>query len=220
MKKIIPLLCLALCSLSAFAAPAPTGATTLSDSSSATDAAHSLVLGRTSLDEAKQIWADGGAQVLHQGRLAVGAGSGVDGMATIAVDEVLLVDVGNTDFEGLPVVRYGFVDGILYSAQVRLRPVVEGIDKNSVFRTVPDDEIKALERRLRRTYGPPTRSGSDVFGGKVPTVFQWSLRDRDLVLTHGALLQGSQLSMTHKALSKKAKAYQKATCRQHKGCHD
>lgn len=186
-----------------------------------TPAAQPLILGKTTLDEARAIWAQSGAREVQAGLVAVGAGSGVDRLGDRAVPELLLVDVTGTDFEGLASARHVFVQGVLYAIQARLQPPVPSFQQGLIFPPVTDEVVSALEARLRKAHGPPSVSGRDSFDKKMPpNVFVWDMAKPGLklVLSVRTMLGGSQLSLTHTALAKKAEQFKRAACRPHTGC--
>lgn len=179
----------------------------------AQDATPPLRIGEATYEQAVATWSTGPTQVLQQGNLAVGAGSGADGRGHYAVREVQLVDVSGSNFEGLSLARYAFVDGTLYAVMARLHHISPENKAGSNQMTTA--EVDEFERKLRAKYGPPTRSLKSMFADKKPNVFIWDLRDRELVLQVEPGI-ASSVQLRHKALAKKADAYTTAECDRHR----
>lgn len=169
-------------------------------------------VGRTTYDQATSIWSSAGAAIVQSGKLAVGAGSGVDGSARYSVEQVTLTDVSGIDFEGLKLARYGFVDGVLFSVQARLDTVFR--ENRAGSNELTAAELQGLEARLRAKYGNP-RSARDLFAGTKPNVLIWDLRDNELIL-HMNPGVASSLVLRNKALTRKVEAYRQAECRKHR----
>jgi hypothetical protein len=169
------------------------------------------VIGKTSLTEAREMWQNSGAVVVSEGHLAIGGGSGVDGLSTVGLDQVLLVTVDGVDFESLPVARYAFVDEVLYAMSAQLNNLYK---KKMAFKEMSDADVTQLLQTLTTKYGKP-RALRDIFAGKKPNTFVWDLRDREMVLTAGSAIN-HQLSVRNKALQKKVDAYTKAECKKHR----
>ncbi len=173
-----------------------------------------LVLGKTTLDDAKAAWQSSGATIINSGKLAIGGGSGTDRMSTVQLDQSDLVDTMNVDFEGLPVARYAFLDGILYAITSKLE---KDLSRNhGGFKILSREEQEDLKKELIRKYGQPSRTFQDFFAkGKSPNIFVWDRKDNELILQFRYGL-GSTLVMRNKALSKKLEAYKKAECKKHR----
>lgn len=170
------------------------------------------VISKTTLAEARATWAACDASIVSAGNLAIGGGSGKDGMSQVGLEQVVLVTVAGVDFEGLPVVRYAFVDEVLYAISVQLRNTFSR-DK-PLFKKLSKDEISQLQQSLTNKYGKP-RALKDMGAGKKPNIFIWDLRDSELTLTN-TIIPGYQVNLVHKALAKKVDAYRKAECKRHR----
>jgi hypothetical protein len=174
----------------------------------------SPVPGKTTLAEAKTTWEANGATIVSSGKLAIGGGSGVDGMSQVQLDQVDLIDVMNIDFEGLPVARYAFVDGVLYAITSKLEKDLS--QNHGAFKILSREEQESLAKDLMRKYGPPSRTFQNFYAsGKRPNVFVWTRKDSELVLQFKYGL-GSTLSIRNNALAKKVEAYTKAECKKHR----
>jgi hypothetical protein len=174
----------------------------------------SPALGKTTLAEAKAAWEANGATIVGSGKLAIGGGNGVDGMSQVQLDQVDLVDVTNIDFEGLPVARYAFVDGVLYAISSKLE---NDLSRNhGEFKVLTREEQESLARALTRKYGRPSRTAQNFYAsGKRPNIFIWTRKDSELVLELRYGL-GSTLSIRNTVLAKKVEAYTKAECKKHR----
>lgn len=179
---------------------------------SSDQAASSLKVGKTTLDEAEKIWEASNASTIRRGRLAIGGGSGSDGTSKVGLDQVELIDQRGVDFEGLPVARYAFVDGVLYAITAQLRDALPA--NRGEFKQLSADELEAMQKDLRRKYGNPTKTTKDMFAGKQRNIFIWNLRENELVLQVRSI-QGTSLTLQNKALSQKVEKYRKAECRKH-----
>lgn len=168
------------------------------------------VIGKTTLAEARDIWRDSGATVVSEGHLAIGGGSGVDGLSTVGLDQVLLVTVDGVEFESLPVARYAFVDDVLYAISAKLH---NDMKRKMAFKDLSHEEIAQLKETLTRQYGKP-RAAKELFASK-PNVFTWDRGSNEMVLTINAL-SGDNLSLKNKALVKKVEAYTKTECKKHR----
>lgn len=176
-------------------------------------AASAFTVSKTTLAEARETWSACDARILSEGNLAIGGGSGKDGMSRVGLKQVLLVTVEGVDFEGLPIARYAFVDEVLYAVTAELQTIV---NQDSPFKLLTKDELAEFQKTLNRKYGKP-RGLMDLFGGvdKKPNIFIWDMRANELVFTKNTL-QGSQLILQNKALAKKVQAYKKSECKLHR----
>jgi hypothetical protein len=174
-------------------------------------AASAFVVSKTSLAEAREMWTSCNASTVSEGHLAIGGGSGKDGMSRVGLEQVLLVTVSGVDFEGLPVVRYAFVDEVLYAISAQVRKTVSN---ESPFKELTNDELSQLEQALTRKYGKP-RGLRDMGAGKKPNLFLWDLRENEMSLSE-SILSGYHLTLRNKALAKKVDAYKKAECKLHR----
>lgn len=169
--------------------------------------------GKTTLEEAQKTWDAANASSIGRGKLAIGGGSGLDGMSKVALDQVDLIDQRGVDFEGLPVARYAFVDGVLYAITAQLDRGLAGT--RSEFKQLSADELEALQQELRRKYGKPSQVTKDMFAGKKPNIFIWNLRENELILQLRPAM-GSSLVLRNKALAQKVETYRKTECRKHR----
>lgn len=176
------------------------------------NAAPAPVVSKTSLAEARDMWATRNATVFSEGHLAIGGGSGVDGLSQVGLEQVLLVTVTGVDFEALPVARYAFVDEVLYAISAQLR---NGYSKDKYpFKELDDEELSQLENSLTSKYGKP-RALRDMGAGKKPNILIWDMKENELSLTKGGL-SGYNLTFRNKALTKKVHAYKKIECKKHR----
>jgi len=182
----------------------------LADESAAPAPLPALVLGKTTLPEAREIWLNSGATVVGEGHLAIGGGNGVDGLSTVGLPQALLVTVDGVEFESLPVARYAFVDEVLYAISAQLQ---NGMKKKMAFKDLSDDELSQLQHALTGKYGKP-RPLKDLFATKA-NIFVWDRGANEMVLTVNAI-SGSNLSLKNKALVKKVEAYTKTECKKHR----
>jgi hypothetical protein len=176
------------------------------------NAAQSPVIGKTTLAEARELWAAGDARIVSEGHLAIGGGSGTDGHSQVGLEQVLLVTVEGVDFEALPTARYAFVDNVLYATSAQLHNKTAKI--YSPFKELSDDDMAQLLQTLTKKYGKP-RGLRDIVADKKPNVFIWDLRDNELVLNI-SMLYGYHLTLKNKALEKKVEAYSKIECKKHR----
>jgi hypothetical protein len=175
-------------------------------------AASAPIVSKTTLAEARDIWATGNASTVSEGHLAIGGGNGRDGFSKVGLEQVLLVTVAGVDFETLPVARYAFVDEVLYAISAQFR---ERLSKDkSAFKELTDEEISQLEESLTRKYGKP-RGLRDLGAGKKPNIFIWDLRENEMILAK-SVMSGYQLTLRNKALAKKVDAYKKIECKMHR----
>lgn len=174
-----------------------------------------LIIGKTTLEDAKLAWEASGATILAAGKLAIGGGSGVDGMSQVRLEQVELIDVSNVDFEGLPVARYAFVDGVLYAIMTKLDKDLS--KNNGGFKILSREELESFKKELIRKYGQPSQSLRDFYalGKKEPNVFIWNRKENELVLQLRYGL-GSNFTISNKALAKKVEMYRKAECKKHR----
>jgi hypothetical protein len=166
-------------------------------------------LGQTTLDEARAYWSQGGVKVLRSGHMALGTGSGADGVGKVSAEKVLLVDVSGVDFEGLSTARFGFFDNRLYRIQASLAsPLNRATSAN-----LSDEEIKALGVKLRKKYGAPSEQIRTLYADKKsgPDVLVWKLPDGKLTLTANAL--NGSLILSNEKVEADIKAYVKAYCK-------
>ncbi|MFC5479105.1 hypothetical protein [Massilia suwonensis] len=170
------------------------------------------VISKTTLAEAREMWAACDANIVSAGNLAIGGGSGKDGMSTVGLEQVVLVTVAGVDFEGLPVARYAFVDEVLYAISVQLRNSFSR-DK-PLFKELSDADLSQLEQSLTSKYGKP-RALKDMGAGKKPNIFIWDLQDSEMTLTN-TIIPGYRLSLVNKTLAKKVDAYRKTECKRHR----
>jgi len=167
-----------------------------------------LTLGKASLPEAEAKWAEEGAVVTNRGYAAIGAGSGINGLAKSSAEKILLVDIDAVDFEGKRPARFVFFDGVLFSVQTVLKPL---LNKGTNVQNLSEQEVSDLETQIRQRYGAPNHELRDMTAGKKPNVLIWDFGQNTLTLTIGTLA-GSTLSYTNTALAKKANDYkEKAT---------
>lgn len=176
-------------------------------------AASAFSVSKTTLAEAREAWSACNATILSEGNLAIGGGSGKDGMSRVGLKQVLLVTVEGVDFEGLPVARYAFVDEVLYAVTADLQTIVSG---DSPFKLLTNDELAQFQQALNRKYGKP-RGEMDLFGfaDKKPNIFIWDKQGNVMVFTKKSV-RGSQLILQNKALAKKVEAYKKSECKLHR----
>jgi hypothetical protein len=174
-----------------------------------------LITGKTTLEDARRAWETSGANIIGAGKLAIGGGSGADGMSQVRLDQVDLIDVSNVDFEGLPVARYAFVDGVLYAIMTKLEKDLS--KNNGGFKILSREEQESFKKELIRKYGHPSQSLKDMYGlgKKEPNVFIWDRKENELVLSLRYGL-GSNFTISNKALAKKVEMYRKAECKKHR----
>jgi hypothetical protein len=168
-------------------------------------------VGKTKLKDAMAFWHEQGAKTIQAGYLAVGAGSGIDRASQYSVEQVVLVDESGTDFEGLTLARYCFVDEVLFSIQGNLSSVFH--ENKTGSNQLSKVDVDDLEKRLMAKYGQPNRSGKDLLAGKKPNILIWDIEGNELVL-HTSGLQNS-LTLANKELSRKAADYKRAECKKH-----
>ena len=132
------------------------------------------VLGKTKLPDAVAYWRASGAKILGAGHLALGTGSGVDGLSKTSADKVTLVDVTGIDFEGIASARFGFYDKERYVIQARLVPGLLDSKSNVNY---DKEQLASLEKRLRQKYGPPKQQLRSLAakGRDSPDVFIWNI---------------------------------------------
>jgi len=142
-------------------------------------AAFRYVLGQTTLSEAMNYWRASGAHVLRAGHLALGTGSGMDGVGKTSAEKVVLADIAGIDFEGITSARFAFYEQKLYRIQALLRP---GLLNAKTDITYDDAQLTALEGRLRREYGPPGEQRRSLFVKKsdAPDVLSWKVDGNSL----------------------------------------
>ncbi|HEY0060728.1 MAG TPA: hypothetical protein VGC21_01330 [Telluria sp.] len=170
-------------------------------------------ISKTSLAEARGMWAAAGATTVSEGHLAIGGGNGIDGLSQVGLEQVLLVTVAGVEFEGLPVARYAFVDDVLYAVSAQLR---RGYTKHQTpFKELDNDALSQLQQSLTRKYGKP-RAFNEPLGGKKPSIFIWDLKENELTLTTSIGFGGHTLTLVNKALAKKVAAYKKTECKKHR----
>ncbi|MFL6656924.1 MAG: hypothetical protein ACJ8GW_02530, partial [Massilia sp.] len=174
--------------------------------------AQSPVIGKTTLAEARELWAAGDARIVSEGHLAIGGGSlTMDGERKLGLEQVLLVTVDGVDFETLPVARYAFVDQVLYAVSAPTHNMFAKV--KSPFKDLSPEELAQLEQSLTRKYGKP-RGLKDMGAGRKPNIFVWDLRENELVLSEG-IMSGLVLTLKNKALAKKVDGYAKIECKKH-----
>jgi hypothetical protein len=139
--------------------------------------------GHTTLVEARDYWTRNGARILGAGHLALGTGSGTDNASLASAERVILVDVSGIDFEGVPAARFGFFDGTLYQIQVRLRPWLKVRPLDSTDQQFTDEQIAALEARLRQEHGrPATHRTIFAHKGESDDELVWTIDGHTLTL--------------------------------------
>jgi hypothetical protein len=166
-------------------------------------------LGRTTLDEARAYWSQNGIKVLSSGHMALGTGSGVDGLGKVSAEKVLLVDVAGVDFEGVSTARLGFYDNKLYRIQASLASILNRVNAANYS----DEQIKDLGARLRKKYGPPSERRRTLYAGKTAgdDVLIWKLPDGKLTLTANAM--NASLILSNDKIEAEIRAYVKAYCK-------
>ena len=166
-------------------------------------------LGQTTLDEARAYWSQSGVKVLRSGHMALGTGSGIDGVGKVSAEKVLLVDVSGVDFEGVPTARFGFFDNKLYRIQASLASPLNR-DSSANY---TDQQTNALGVTLRKKYGAPSEEHRTLYAEKKPgnDVLVWKLPDGKLTLTANAL--NRSLILSNEKMEADIKAYVKAYCK-------
>jgi hypothetical protein len=172
-------------------------------------AAFAYQLGQTTLDAARDYWSRNGVKVLRSGHMALGTGSGIDGLGKVSAEKVLLVDVSGVDFEGLSTARFGFFENKLYRIQASLAsPLNRASSAN-----LTDEQIKALGVKLRKKYGATSEEHRSLYASKTSgnDVLVWKLPDGKLTLTANPL--GGALILSNEKMEADIKAYVKAYCK-------
>src|SRR5205085_10347798 len=118
-------------------------------------AAEPYVPGATTRAEAEAHWTKIGASITGAGHLALGTGSGLDGVSEAFEENVELVDVVNADFEGIGKARFGFYKGTLYVVQAELTLPTLPFTKPVEY--TPAD-LDALKKKLQERHGPTSES--------------------------------------------------------------
>lgn len=196
----------------ALAAAGPGLAQTVPDTSSPVPVprpAFVYQLGQTTLDAARAYWSQSGVKILRSGHMALGAGSGVDGLGKVSADKVLLVDVSGVDFEGLSTARFGFYENKLYRIQASLASALNGASSANYT----PEQIKALGVQLRKKYGAPSGQARTLYAGKTSAadVLTWTLPDGKLTLTNNPL--NGSLILSNAKTEADIRAYVKAYCK-------
>jgi hypothetical protein len=168
------------------------------------------VLGRTTLAEAVSYWRASGAHVLRAGHMALGTGKGMEGVSKTTAEKVLLVDTAGIDFEGITSARFGFYEEKLYRIQARLRP---GLLDAKTDVTYDEEQMKALEARLRHEYGNPNEQLRSPFikKGDKPDVLTWKVDGNSLHFVSN-LATGS-LVLTNEETEARIRDYVKEYCK-------
>ncbi len=175
-----------------------------------------FVFGRTTKDEALATWSAADALVTGRAHAAVGKG-GVDGLSTLQVERIFLVDVHAVPFFGTRPARFAFLDDELYSVQTVLSRTLVPSRRGDNSQSLSPEEIKTLQTDLRRRFGAPTRTARSLMASKEPDIFEWKLGARTLMLTTNAVL-GATLTLTDPVLAKKAKQANDEECKQYVAC--
>lgn len=167
------------------------------------------VLGKTTFHEAFIHWTRERLKVVDSGFLAldpVVAGRR-DGYQGPMLEDVLLYDIQRPDFYDLRQARFFFFEKTLYKVMV---PFWDTLARD--FPHYTDAEIRELEKRLVRQYGPPhERKRSFWARGKKPDVSIWHLKGNDLILITDRLWGG--LTWVNPALQKQVDARRKDVCK-------
>jgi hypothetical protein len=167
-------------------------------------------LGRTTLDAAREYWSHNGMNILRAGHMALGTGSGVDGLGKVSAERVVLVDVSGVDFEGLSTARFGFYENKLYRIQASLAL----LPLNGAGATAyTEDQLKALGATLRKKYGAPSEEHRTLFADKHSgnDVLIWKLPEGELTLTENVLNGG--LILSNKEMEAEVRLYVKEYCK-------
>lgn len=166
-------------------------------------------LGRTTLAEARSHWQSSGAHVLRAGHLALGTGSGLDGVGKTSAEKILLVDVTGIDFEGIPSARFGFYEERLYLIQASLRPGLLNAKTDLLY---DGEQMRALEARLRQEHGRPLEQRSG-FGRKSDPadVLSWKIDGNSLRFVSNPV--SGSLVLTNEETQASIRKYVKEYCR-------
>jgi hypothetical protein len=167
-------------------------------------------LGRTTLSEARDHWRASGAQILRAGHLALGTGSGIDGRSQTSAEKVLLVDMAGIDFEGITSARFCFYDEKLYRIQASLRPGLLQAKRDLLY---DQEQLRALESRLRQKYGRPAEEHRSPFIKKTdgPDVLLWKVDGNSLQFVSNLVNGG--LVLTNEPTEVSIKKYVKEYCK-------
>jgi hypothetical protein len=167
------------------------------------------VLGRTTLSEAVSYWRASGARILRSGHLALGTGSGLDGVGKTSADKVVLVDLAGIDFEGIPSARFGFYEERLYLIQATLKP---GLLSSKTDLAYDTEQMKALEQRLRKEYGRPLEQRSGLMKKSEPAdVLSWNVGGNSLRFVSNPL--NGSLVLTNEQTQANIRRYVKEYCK-------
>jgi hypothetical protein len=166
---------------------------------------------QTTLDEARQYWSQNGVHVLGAGHLAVGSGSGMDGLGKVSVDKVLLVDVAGVDFEGVTSARFGFYENKLYRIQAKLKPGLQRSNKAGLDYSA--DQLKELETRLRQKYGNPNEMQHTLYAdkGQKNDLLVWRIDGNKLTFVSNTL--DASLVLSNERTEAEIKKYIKEYCK-------
>jgi len=166
-------------------------------------------LGRTTLEEAVSYWRGSGAHILRAGHLALGTGSGLDGVGKTSAEKVMLVDVAGVDFEGIPSARFGFYEKKLYLVQASLRP---GLLSAKTDLRYDGDQMRALEARLRQEHGPPVEQRSAlVKKGEPADLLSWKVDGNSLRFVSNPM--SASLVLTNEDTQASIRKYVKEYCK-------
>ena len=122
---------------------------------------------------------------------------------------MILVDVTGIDFEGIPAARFGFYEGTLYRIQVRLRSMMRAPRSDSTDQDFTEEQLAALEARLRQEHGRPSATHRTIFvhKGEGDDALVWKIDGNSL--TYVKSLKSLVLSSekTEVSIRKYVKAY-------------
>ncbi len=170
-------------------------------------------LGQTTLESARAYWSQNGMQILQEGNLSLGTGSGMDGGGAgygVAAEKVVLVDVSGVDFEGVSMVRFAFYDGKLYRIQASLTtdPLTGQVNAGYT-----QDQMNALIAKLKKEYGAPSEAYHTVYAERKSEkdLMIW-LRGNDKLVLASNMLSGA-LSLRNDRMDSEVQSYVKAYCR-------
>ena len=176
----------------------------------AAQAPFSYALGKTKLSEAVDHWRASGAKILRAGHLALGSGSGADGLSKTSADKVVLVDVDGIDFEGIENARFGFYEQTLYLIQATLSP---GPLNQKTELKYDKEQLASLEKSLRQKYGRPNEELRSMYVSKSdsPDVIIWDVDGNSLRFVSNAM--NASLSLSNEQTEAKIREYRKQLCK-------
>jgi hypothetical protein len=136
---------------------------------------------KTTLEEAEAYWKQSGKTITGRGFMALGSGSGADGLGKAFDKNAEILDVQGINFEGIDEARFVFYKGSLYAVQATM---MSQYHVGKPRRQYTEQESNAIKDGLLKKYGKPTESLRSVSAkAKKPDVFVWQLQGNKLVFT-------------------------------------